>query len=96
MRQPSSRLGRSQVIALVGDAASTPSTTFLPQTYQVRVTSTLAGWLKIGDGAQTATGSDVFIPANAAPEYFTVSPGQQAAFLSTSTSTGCCSIGEMT
>lgn len=91
----SRRILRTNNIALSGNAASTPSTTFLTQTYAVRVSPTLAGWLRIGDGAQTAVANtDTYIPANWADD-FTVTPGQQAAFISTSTSTGYVSISEL-
>ena len=86
-KQPGSRILRTNNITLSGNAASTPSTTFSNQTYQVRVNSTLAGQLRIGDGAQTAVANtDAYVAANAPAEYFSVNPGQQAAFISTSTS----------
>ena len=42
---------------------------------------------RIGDGAQTAVANtDAHVAANALAEYFSVNPGQQAVFISTSTS----------
>jgi hypothetical protein len=96
-RQPSSRLGTPQVTNLTSASVSAAgAAAFGPQTYQVRAVTTLSGWLVIGDGVQTAAeGAGVYLPANAAPEYFTVSPGQSYAFLTTSTATGYLSLAEM-
>ena len=93
---PSSRILKAQNIALTGNAASTPSTDFSAETYQIRIATTLAGWLRIGDNKSdpTAAIGDTFIPAGAV-DYFAVTPGQRAAFLSTSTSTGNCSLTEV-
>lgn len=87
---------KAQNIALTGNAASTPSTDFTAVTYQIRVATTLPGWLRIGDNKTdpTAAIGDTFIPTGVV-DYFAVSPGQRAAFLSTSTSTGNCSLTEM-
>lgn len=46
-------------------------------------------WLRYGDGAQTAATGDTYLPAKTI-DYFTVTPGQTFAFLSTSTSSGFC------
>jgi len=95
-KQPSSRIIKAQNIALTGNAASTPSTDFTSETFQVRVSTTLAGWFRIGDNKSdpTAAIGDTFIPTGVA-DYFAVSPGQRAAFISTSTSTGNFSLTEM-
>ena len=93
-RQRSSRIIKSQATAITSGTVSQASTTFGPQTYQIRVTSTLGAWLRYGDGAQTAVAGDTYIPPNVV-EYFTVTPGQQAAFISTSTSSGMFSLTEM-
>jgi len=67
------------------------------ETYQIRVWSTLASWLSVGDssGVTASAGSGVPISANVTGEYFAVTPGQWAAFLSSSTSTGFFSLVEM-
>jgi hypothetical protein len=95
-KQPGSRIIKAQNIALTGNAASTPSTDFTAQTYQIRCATTLAGWFRIGDNKAdpTAVIGDTFIPTGVA-DYFAVSPGQRAAFISTSTSTGNFSLTEM-
>jgi len=90
-----SRIQKNNNITFTGNAASTPSTTFGAQSRQILVTSTLACWLRYGSGAQTAVAqTDVYVPANV-PLSFTVTPGQQAAAISTSTSTGSCAITEL-
>jgi len=95
-KAPSSRILKAQNIALSGNAASTPSTDFTAETFQIRVATTLAGWLRIGDNKAdpTAAIGDTFVPTGVV-DYFTVTPGQRMAFISTSTSTGNCSLTEM-
>jgi hypothetical protein len=67
----------------------------IPQSWSAR-TTTLAGWLRIGDNKAdpTAAIGDTFIPTGVV-EYFAVTPGQRAAFISTSTSTSQFSLTEM-
>jgi hypothetical protein len=80
-------------------SASVPSTNFGKETFQIRVVSDVAGYLTIGDGTSvsaTAQSGSLKVSANVAAEYFTVTPGQMCAFISTSTSTGNISISEMT
>jgi hypothetical protein len=93
-KQASSRWLRSNNIAYAGGQASLPSTTFSAQTYQLRLTTQVAGYFKVGDAGTSATANtDSFIAANVAPEYVTV--GQVIAFVSTTTSTGQFSCTEM-
>jgi hypothetical protein len=97
--QPSSKLGRSIVtqIATAQTNATRFTTPFGSQTRQIRITSTLALWITIDSTAVvTANSASALIPANAAPEYFSVTPGQVLNFISTSTSTGYVSLVEMT
>jgi hypothetical protein len=96
-KQPSSRPIKYQVLAYAGNATSVPSTSFGPQTYQIRVQSEVQGWLAIGDAVApsvTSQTASLKIAANADPEYFQVTPGQFAGWNSTSTSTGMVSITE--
>jgi hypothetical protein len=74
MAAESSRLGVTQTIAYDGNTAVTNA--FGAQTYQVRLASTSACNYEIGDGVQTASSADPFLPANVI-EYVTVSPGQR-------------------
>lgn len=95
--QFSARLGRSLTVSVSTAQvnASTQSTGFGPQVYQVRVASPLGLWLAIGDSSVSATaGTDHYLPANTVA-FLTVSPGQTLAFLSSSTSTGWVSISEL-
>ena len=99
-RYTSSRLGRSIVtqVATAQTNASQTTTPFGSQTYQIRVTHTFANgiWINIGGSSVTATaGSDHFMLNNWL-DYYTVTPGQSLAFISTSTSTGYVSVSEMT
>src|SRR5215467_9963838 len=94
----SSRAVKYQALAYGGNATSVPSTNFLPTTLQIRVETEVQGLLQIGDGTSvsaTVASSSMKIAANVVGEYFTVTGGQMAAFNSTSTSTGFCSITEM-
>ena len=97
-KQPSSRPLIYQVLSFAG-SASVPSTNFSKQTYQIRIVSDIGGWFVVGDGTSvscTAQSSSMKINASTDEEYISVSPGQMCAFNSTSTSTGCVSITEMT
>jgi len=100
-RYTSSRLGRSIVTAVATAQinASQTTTPFGTQTYQIRVAHSFGNgiWINIGVPATvTATaGSDHFQQANWT-NYYTVTPGQSFAFISTSTSTGYVSVSEMT
>jgi hypothetical protein len=75
-KQPSSRTGTTQVIAFDGSVGATNK--FGSATYQLRLAANAACCYRIGDGAQTATLADVFLPANTV-EFVTVSPGQNIA-----------------
>jgi len=81
-KQPSSRIGATQTIAFDGSVAAT--TKFGSETFQLRLVANSACCYRIGDGAQTATTADVFLPANAT-EYVTVSPGQSIAAIKAAT-----------
>src|SRR5215510_5303171 len=87
--QPSSRLGTSQDVSLIGTSVAAINP-FGAQTYQVRVVVFNAGGtvtsarIRIGDGTPTATTADAAIPLNV-PEYFTVTPGQKIAGILTGT-----------
>ena len=98
-KQPSSRIIASQgtAISTAGANASVAiANKFGPQTYQVGVASDLPVWFTYGDGAQTAAqGTGARIAANVPVQYFAVTPGQQGALLSTSTSTGFFCLIEM-
>ena len=73
-KQNSSRAGVTQTIAY--DASTAIANAFGPETYQVRLVANSACCFRIGDGAQTATTSDPFLPANVV-DYVIVSPGQR-------------------
>jgi hypothetical protein len=73
-KQSSSRPGVTQTVAY--DASSAIANPFGPETYQVRLVADSACCYRIGDGVQTATTADPFLPANAI-EYVIVSPGQR-------------------
>jgi hypothetical protein len=104
-RYTSSRLGRSIVtaVATAQTNASQTTTPFGSQTYQVRVTHSFANgiWISVGNSttaspAVTATaGTDNYFPQNWL-DYYSVTPGQAFAFISTSTTTGYVSLTEMT
>ena len=101
-KQPSSRPNVYQVLAYAGNATSVPSTNFSAQTYQIRVVSEVQGWLVIGNGSTsgttlscTAQSGSMKIQSTTDDLFLTATPGQMAAFNSTSTSTGMISICEM-
>lgn len=65
----------TQTIAFTGSSVAATNA-FGTQTYQIRLVSNSACNYRIGDGAQTATAADPFLPASWY-EYVTVSPGQR-------------------
>lgn len=75
-KQSSSRAGVTQTIAY--NASSAIANVFGPETFQVRLVADSACCYRIGNGAQTATTSDIYLPANVI-EYVIVSPGQSIA-----------------
>ncbi len=92
-KQPSSRIIASQSIAYTGDTASHLGSSFGNQTFQCRIVTQVSGYVRIDNGA-AATTSDAMVISN--NEYFfSCTPGQSVAFISTSTTTGNVSISEM-
>ena len=81
-KQPSSRAGVTQTIAYNASVAITNA--FGPATWQLRLVADSACCYRIGDGAQTATTADVFLPANTI-EYVIVNPGQRIAAIKAAT-----------
>lgn len=81
-KQPSSRAGATQTIAF--DASVAITNAFGPETWQVRLVADAGCCYRIGDGAQTATTADAYLPANAI-EYVIVSPGQRISAIKAAT-----------
>jgi hypothetical protein len=81
-KHPASRIVTTQTIAFNSSAAITNK--FASETYQLRLAANSACCYRIGDGAQTATVADVFLPANTV-EYVTVNPGQSIAAIAAAT-----------
>ena len=73
-KQASSRAGATQTIAF--DTSAAIANAFGPETFQLRLVANAACCFRIGDGAQTATITDTFLPANVI-DYVIVSPGQR-------------------
>ena len=73
-KQPSSRPGVTQTIAF--DTSAAIANPLGSETFQLRLVANAACCFRIGDGAQTATTSDTFLPANVI-DYVIVSPGQR-------------------
>ena len=81
-KQPSSRNGSTQTIAFNASVAITNA--FGPETYQLRLVANSACCYRIGDGAQTATTADSYLPANQI-EYVIVNPGQRISAIKAAT-----------
>jgi hypothetical protein len=81
-KQPSSRGGATQTVAF--DASVEITNAFGPETWQIRLAADSACCYRIGDGAQTASAADIFLPANTV-EYVIVSPGQRIAAIKAAT-----------
>jgi hypothetical protein len=81
-KHPSSRVGATQTIAY--DASAAIANAFGSETFQLRLVANSACCYRIGDGAQTATIADTFLPANVI-EYVIVSPGQRISAIKAAT-----------
>jgi hypothetical protein len=81
--QRASRLGTTQTVAFTASSAAATNP-FGSQTRQVRLVADSACCYSIGDGAQTATTSSPFLPANWV-EYVMVNAGQSIAAIRAST-----------
>ncbi|WP_424630729.1 hypothetical protein [Bradyrhizobium sp. SYSU BS000235] len=78
----SSRIGVTQTIGY--DASAAIANAFGPQTYRIRLVSNSACHVRIGDGAQTATVADPYLPANW-ETFVTVTPGQRISVIKAAT-----------
>lgn len=74
----SGRLGAAQNVAFTGTSAA--STAFGTQTYQIRIVSTAACRVLVGDGTPTALTTSSFLPPNWV-DVVTVTPGQKIAVI---------------
>jgi len=96
-KQPSSRPIVYQATALA--TSSTVISKFSNQTYQIRVSASQPVWLVTGDtsAVSVSTGAGAWINGGSGSigEYFAVTPGQFAAWLTTSATTGWISITEL-
>ena len=81
-KQHASRAGVTQTIAF--DSSTAVTNAFGPQTYQLRLVANAACCFKIGDGVQTATNADSFLPANTI-QYVVVNPGQRISAIKAAT-----------
>ena len=81
-KQPSSRPGTTQTIAY--DSSTAITNAFGVETYQIRLSANSACHYQIGDGAQTATTSSPYLPANVI-EYVIVTPGQRISAIKAAT-----------
>lgn len=81
-KQNASRPGATQTIAF--DTSTAIANAFGPQTYQLRLVANAACCYRIGDGAQTATNADCFLPANTV-QYVIVNPGQRISAIKAAT-----------
>ena len=89
-KQPSSRPGISYVFTATGTSA--PTSTFGTQTNQIRVATTSgAVFIKIGQATVVADSTSGHVLGTNVVDYFTVTPGQQAAVVGS----GVVSITEM-
>jgi hypothetical protein len=94
-KQHSSRIINQNVIAYTGGQTAIATGNFGNETFQVRVLSTIGGWIHIDNGIAAVSNADTLLLANQAPEYFACTPGQSLSFNSTSTSSGYVSVSEV-
>jgi hypothetical protein len=95
-----SRLGTTQTVAYTGSSAGI-SNPFGGQTRRIRVVANSACHVRIGDGAQTATIADPYLPSGWV-DYLVVTPGQSLAVIRAATdglvtaTSGTLNVTEMT
>jgi hypothetical protein len=77
------RLGTTQTIAYTATSAGITNP-FGSQTRRIRMVANSACHVRIGDGAQTATTSDPFLPSGWV-DYVVVTPGQSLAVIRAAT-----------
>jgi hypothetical protein len=92
-KQQSSRVGKTQMIHFHGKNHPIENS-FGADTYQVRLVADEACCYRIGDGEQTATIRDVYLPKNVI-EYVIVSPGQRISTTKASEQGGALWVTEM-
>jgi hypothetical protein len=80
--QDASRLGLTQTIAYDGNVAITNP--FGAETFQIRVVANSACHIAIGDGAQTASTADPYLPAHW-EAFYAVVPGQRISAIKAAT-----------
>lgn len=76
------RINVTQTIAY--DATVAITNAFGPQTYRLRLVANSACHFRIGDGTQTATAADPFLPANW-ETFVVVTPGQRISAIKAAT-----------
>jgi hypothetical protein len=81
-KHPSSRVGVTQTIAF--DASAAITNAFGSQTHQLRLATDSPCCYRIGDGVQTATVADPFLPTGVV-EYVIVNPGQRISAIKAAT-----------
>lgn len=89
------QLGKAQNIA-IGAASVKATNAFTAQTYAIRVASTGACHIRIGDTNVAAVATDTIISASQVGELIGVAPGQFIAAIQDGASTGNLNITEMT
>jgi hypothetical protein len=90
-------------VATAQTNATQTTTPFGSQTYQVRITHSFANgiWISVGNSTTQSSvvsataGADNYFPNNWI-DFYSCTPGQALAFISTSTTTGYVSVTEMT
>jgi hypothetical protein len=96
-KQPTARqnINNSITITTGSNGTSLASNAFGPFSVGIRVTTQVAGFFRVDGAGSAATVADMYLPANVEAEYFACGPGGFAYFLTTSTSTGVCSVTEV-
>jgi hypothetical protein len=77
--------------------SSTVTSKFSSETFQIRVAASQPVWLVTGDSStiSVSTGAGMWINGGVAGEFLAVTPGQWAAWLTTSATTGWISFTEL-
>src|SRR5438045_3987398 len=77
----SARLGTVNNVVVATTSTAVASAAFGSNTYQIRVATPAACFLKVGDGTPTAANTDALLPSTWV-DFITVSPGQKISVFS--------------
>jgi hypothetical protein len=77
-KQTASRIIAQNVIAYTGNQTASATSNFGGETFQVRVQSTVSGWIHIDNGTAATNNADTLLLANQPTRVFLLHPGSKS------------------